>query len=244
MLAFCVLGVHGQAVEAGSTAEGDALDAAPLIAHLQSKMPNLRVKSVSESPVAGVFLVDLGDAGLVYATADGHYLFAGDLYATKDEFINLTENRRMSRRAQLLGGVPRGDMVVFSPVGETKDYVQVFTDVDCGYCRKLHLEVPALNAMGIEVRYLAYPRAGLGTPSYTKIASAWCAKNPEEALTAVKAGQVIPAVECENPIASQFDLGRKVGVSGTPAIITSSGLLLPGYMPAGELAKAIGLDAG
>ena len=132
-------------------------------------------------------------------------------------------------------------MIVFAPK-QSKAHVYVFTDVDCYYCQKLHQEVPALEALGIEVRYLAYPRAGIGSDSYQKIASAWCADDPQDSLTILKAGGDIPSNVCEdNPIAQQFALGSDLGVKGTPALITEAGVLLPGYMPADKLARALGL---
>ena len=132
-------------------------------------------------------------------------------------------------------------MIVFGPE-EAKAFVYVFTDVDCYYCQKLHQEVPALKELGVEIRYLAYPRAGVGSPSYRKIASAWCAEDPNISLTALKAGEQIPDNVCENnPVAEQYMLGGQLGVSGTPALVTESGKLLPGYMPADKLANALGL---
>ncbi|MFT5670969.1 MAG: thiol:disulfide interchange protein DsbC, partial [Glaciecola sp.] len=116
-------------------------------------------------------------------------------------------------------------------------------DVDCGYCRKLHEEVPALNAKGIEVRYLAYPRAGIGSPSYNKIVSAWCAVDQQNALTKLKQLEPIPTNICAgNPVAAQFALGGKMGVRGTPALVLDSGRLLPGYMPADRLAAELGVN--
>ena len=95
--------------------------------------------------------------------------------------------------------------------------------------------------MGIEVRYLAYPRAGIGSRSYQKIVSAWCSDDPNGAITRLKAGEEIPDSTCTNPVAGQFELGGQVGVSGTPAIVLEDGRLLPGYMPAEDLAKTIGI---
>ena len=108
--------------------------------------------------------------------------------------------------------------------------------------KRLQGMVAEINALGIEVRYLAYPRAGLNSPTYLKIQSAWCADDPNVAITALKSGQTIEDVSCDNPIADQYALGNQVGVQGTPAIITSDGRLLPGYMPAAALAEAIGLN--
>ena len=155
--------------------------------------------------------------------------------------MNLAEAKRETVRKDLMAAVDSKDAWVFKPAGKTKAVVSVFTDVDCGYCRKLHAEVPRLNELGVEVRYLAYPRAGIGSASYNTIVSAWCADDRGTALTDAKAGKTIAAKTCVNPVAEQFQLGQEVGVTGTPAIVTDSGKLLPGYMPADVLAQTLGL---
>lgn len=213
-----------------------------LIGELRKAMPDLPIEGVSTTPLANFYAIDLPGGQSLYGSADGKYLFSGDMYLLGDTIVNLAESRRVVKRQKLMDEIPLADMVVFSPAGETRDYISVFTDVDCGYCRKLHQEMADINALGIEVRYLGYPRAGLGTPTYAKIVSAWCAKNPNQAMTALKSGLEIPMAECDNPIAEHYDLGQQVGVTGTPAIITSDGRLLPGYMPAANLAEALGLQ--
>jgi thiol:disulfide interchange protein DsbC len=217
-------------------------DSAKLIAKLKELRPDLPIEDVYPIEVPGMFGIDLPGGGTLYGTADGKYLFSGDLYALRDDLVNVAEGRRAVRRKKLMDAEPIEDMVVFSPVGEVKDYVNVFTDVDCGYCRKLHQEIADYNAAGIEVRYLAYPRNGLGTETYTKIVTAWCSGNRQAALTALKAGEALAAVDCEDhPVAHHYELGQQVGVSGTPAIVTSNGRMLPGYLPAGRLADELGL---
>jgi thiol:disulfide interchange protein DsbC len=132
---------------------------------------------------------------------------------------------------------------VFPAEGERRAFVSVFTDVDCFYCQKLHQEVPELNRRGVEVRYLAYPRAGVGSDSYRKIASAWCASDKLTAMTRLKNRETIPDNVCPgNPVADQFLLGQKVGVTGTPALVLESGQLLPGFMPADALVQRLGIN--
>ena len=213
-----------------------------LVSELRRTMPNLPIEGVAATPLQGFYVVDLPGGQTLYGSADGKFLFSGDMYQLGDNIVNLAESRRVVKRQQLMNSVPVEDMVVFSPAGKTKDYISVFTDVDCGYCRKLHQEMADINALGIEVRYLGYPRAGLGTPTHAKIVSAWCAKNPNEAITALKSGVDIPMAECDNPVGEHYELGQKVGVTGTPAIVTSDGRLLPGYMPATTLAQALGIE--
>jgi thiol:disulfide interchange protein DsbC len=126
-------------------------------------------------------------------------------------------------------------MVVYEAVGERKATLTVFTDVDCPYCRKLHAEVEALNDMGIAVRYLAFPRTGLNTETHIKMISTWCAPDRLAMMTSAKRGGDVPKADCENPVASQYQLGREVGVTGTPALVLEDGTILPGYVPAATL---------
>ena len=119
----------------------------------------------------------------------------------------------------------------------------MFTDVSCGYCRKLHREIDELNNLGIEVRYLAYPRNGMESEGARQLETAWCSDNRQEALTKLKSGVTVPSISCNRElIAEQFELGGKMGVRGTPAILTSDGRLIPGYQPAASLAKVLGLN--
>ena len=111
----------------------------------------------------------------------------------------------------------------------------VFTDVDCGYCRKFHNEIDQYNNLGISIKYLAFPRAGIDSESYTKMVSAWCSDQADLSITLLKDNKSIPSNSCENSVAEQFELGRTLGITGTPALITQSGKLLPGYVPAQEL---------
>jgi thiol:disulfide interchange protein DsbC len=129
-------------------------------------------------------------------------------------------------------------MVIFAP--EEYDHtITVFTDIDCGYCRKLHNEIDAFMAEGIRVRYLFYPRAGLGSPSYQKAVSVWCADDRKQALTDAKAGEPLPEKSCENPVADHMALGEAMGVTGTPAILLENGQLVPGYVPAKRMAAIL-----
>lgn len=200
--------------------------------------PDLAIATIAETPVEGLYEVTFSKGPKVYATADGRHFFLGDLYEVgAGGFVNLAEQEREADRAALMDKVKRKDMIIFSPDGKPKGAVYVFTDVDCGFCQKLHREVPELNGLGIEVRYLAYPRAGVGSVTYNKMVSAWCAKDSQRALTALKNRESIAAKSCpDNPVTAQYQLGAQVGVTGTPAIVTTDGRLIPGYMPAERLA--------
>ncbi len=118
----------------------------------------------------------------------------------------------------------------------------VFTDITCPYCQRLHRDMDVLNGFGIKVRYLAYPRAGLASQAYNDMVSVWCADNPQKAMTDAKAGLPVTPKSCDNPVAEHFNMGRVMGISGTPTIILGSGDVVPGYAPPQELVRM--LEAG
>lgn len=203
------------------------------------------VVSVTETPLEGIFEVRLESGEIFYSNAEGEYLIVGDLYAKRDEgLVNLTQQARNAERIERLATVPEEARVIFRGEEEPRAVIQVFTDVTCPYCRKFHAEVPELNAMGIEVQYLAFPRSGLGSKGARLLEQVWCAENPSVAMTVAKRGEPLEsAADCDNPVAEQYHLGRELGVRGTPAIILPDGRLVPGYVPAERLARLLGLES-
>lgn len=202
----------------------------------------VEILDVKPSEAPGLLLVTVA-GGTLYATEDGRFFLAGDLYQVeKTGFTNLTERQRNVERQAQLAQQALENMIIFSPEGETRDYITVFTDVDCGYCQKLHREVGALNDMGVEVRYLAFPRGGMQSPGADKLMTAWCAKNPQETLSKLKNGLSLPTNRCDAPISEQYDLGVALGVRGTPAIFTSDGTMIPGYRPAKDIVQLLGIQ--
>ena len=211
-------------------------------ATLSKLQPDLPIEAIAESPMTGLFQVHLKGGRLLYASADGQFLLQGNLYQFKDgSAVNLTEKAESKGIAKLINEVPLSEMVVFAPKNP-KTHITVFTDTDCGYCQKLHSEVPELNRLGIEVRYVAFPRQGEGSHGYKGLASVWCAKDRQDAMNKAKARQELPPGTCENPVMKQYALGQSIGVNGTPAIVLANGQLIPGYQPAPQLAK-VALEA-
>jgi thiol:disulfide interchange protein DsbC len=204
----------------------------------------LGVESVEPSEVPGLYRVQLEQGPVVYATGDGSHFIAGDLYSVRPEgLVNLAEERRSGERRERLDAVAMKDMIVFPAQGQTRAAIEVFTDVSCFYCQKLHQEVPELNRRGIEVRYLAYPRQGIGSAGFRQLATAWCAKNPQDTLTRLKNRENLDDNVCPgNPVASQYELGQQLGVRGTPAIVMPDGEMVPGYRSAADLSAALGLS--
>jgi thiol:disulfide interchange protein DsbC len=199
---------------------------------LKSMMPKVAITAIKPAPVKGLYEVEMG-SNIVYISEDARFVVVGDIRDI-DQNRNLTEERRGQARLSALKSVKPEQVVEFAPA-KTKHLMYVFTDIDCGYCRKFHQEVGALNEAGIAVRYLAFPRAGIDSDSYKKAVSVWCAKDSKTALTDAKSGKDIPPATCENPVKQQYELGQALGVKGTPTIILDSGQEIGGYVPANQL---------
>jgi thiol:disulfide interchange protein DsbC len=194
------------------------------------------IEGIEQSPVAGLYQVELTGGRLLYATPDGQQLIQGAIFDVSGERPrNLTAEAEARGVARTLDAIPAEELITFAPA-EPKTHVTIFTDVDCGYCRKLHLEMEELNALGIEVRYAAFPRSGMQTPTATTMQSIWCAKDRQAAMTRAKEGKSVPAATCDNPLERHYELGQQIGVQGTPAIFLANGRLIPGYQPAAQLA--------
>lgn len=214
-----------------------------IMKQLQKIDQRIPVVSIHAAQLNGMYEIELGSGEILYSDAKGEYFLLGQLYQLSDDkgFVNLTEDKMNDQRQAQLSIIPDKEKVIFEAEGTQKSSVYVFTDVDCPYCRKLHQEVPKLQAMGIRVEYLAFPRQGPGSPAYKKMSNIWCAADKAQAMTLSKQGKALEQIDCENPVLAQYELGQKIGVTGTPAIITQEGRLIPGYMPAEQLAAALGI---
>ncbi len=199
----------------------------------------LTALEIKPSPVPG--LQEVMVEGIIFYISDsGQFLVrGGEILDLKNDGRNLTEVRLGGIRKAELDKLGADGLISFPAKGEEKYVLTIFTDVDCPYCNKAHQEVPALNEGGVTVRYAAFPRAGVGSPTYNKMVSVWCAKDKQQTLTDAKAGKEIASANCENPVAAQYEAGKRMGVTGTPALVLPSGELQPGYMPAARLLRLL-----
>jgi thiol:disulfide interchange protein DsbC len=222
----------------GKPSSNDTVLNVELLKEKFSKNLGMKVDKIEATPIPGIALV-VTEQGIFYASYNGDFLIHGKVYSLGDTVINLTENSLAEVR---LKGIEtfKDDTIVYKAKNE-KYVVNVFTDITCGYCRKMHEQMDDYNARGITFRYLAYPRSGIKDQigNYSKgfkdLRSVWCNEDSALALTKAKSGSGIANRVCESPIEAQFNFGRKVGVSGTPAIILSNGTMIPGYQPPEQL---------
>jgi len=201
-------------------------------------IPNVPIKSIKPSRIAGLFEVRVG-AEVYYVTSDGRFLVNGDIIEMKSR-RNLTTLARRQVRLELINAVSEDKMIIYVP-RKTKRTVTVFTDVDCPYCRKFHKDVPTLVKGGVRIRYIVFPRNGLSTKTYNKSVAVWCSPDRKKALSLAKAGGKLKKKICANPIAEHFELAGRVGVQGTPTLVVDDGQILPGYVPPDRLFAILGI---
>lgn len=197
---------------------------------------------VFETPVPGLYEVVVGPQ-VFYMSEDGQYLVQGNIInlSTRE---NITEPRKAIARLGAVNAMGDEKMITYSPE-KPEHTITVFTDIDCGYCRKLHRELKDYTDQGIRIRYVMFPRSGVNTESYFKAVSVWCAKDRQEAMTTAKTGGELQSAKCSNPIDEHMELGEAIGLRGTPAILLENGELIPGYVPAKRLGQHLSnLKAG
>ncbi len=199
---------------------------------IRSMVPNVSSIAISETPIDGILQVQI-NGDIVYTSADGKYMFQGRIVNLETR-EDLTEVAKARLRKELMAKIDPTGQITFSPEDPVYE-LTVFTDIDCGYCRKLHAQVDEYNKQGIAIHYMAFPRAGIGSRSYEKAVSVWCAADQQSAMTQAKLGNQPDPEQCDNPVAEQYQLGVDLGVTGTPALLTSNGQLIPGYVPPGRL---------
>ncbi len=210
-----------------------------IISGLQKVDPDLVPDKISASEIPGLYEVIMG-AEVIYASEDGNYILQGELFELQEagKVLSITEETEKKQRSTILKTLTEDDYIEFA-ADEVKQTVYVFTDITCGYCRKLHNDVPELNANGISIRYLAYPRGGIESTGAFELTSVWCAEDRNKAMTEAKAGKAQNFNECDNPVAKEYKLGISFGVNGTPAMFLENGYRVPGYLPPARLLQMI-----
>jgi thiol:disulfide interchange protein DsbC len=229
-LAACAQGVSvpkaGQAAVTPTPVAGTD----PRVA-LAARIPGAKPEDLRATPIPGIFELTHG-TDISYVTADAGFVFAGDLYkvASSGDFPNLSESRRRELRLAMLSKVPESQMLIYG-APKSEHTITVFTDIDCPWCQRLHSQMADYNKLGIRVRYLFYPRSGPNTESWAKADAVWCAADRKEAFTRAKAGEQLQMKDCPgSPVGHDYQLGRDIGVTGTPGVVLASGELVPGYL--------------
>ena len=203
---------------------------------LAKLIPGAQPDSIGPSPVEGLYEVVYGTE-VFYITGDGRYVLQGDLMDMESR-VNLSEEKRSTARRRIMAAINPATAIVFRPQ-KTRYVVNVFTDIDCPYCRKMHKEIDEYLKRGIEIHYLAYPRTGVNTESYFKAVSVWCAKDRQAALTFAKSGGKVERKSCNNPVLDHMAKAGQIGITGTPTLVLPDGSVIAGYVPADQLIRIL-----
>lgn len=212
-------------------------DESSVVAGLSKVIPNITKDKVSKTPIVGLYQVLVG-ARVVYASEDGRYVVQGEMIDLVSR-ENMTDQALKVARKSELAKIDDKIMIIF-PAKNEKHKITIFSDIDCGYCRKLHAQISSYTDAGITVRYLFFPRSGPNTESYFKAVSVWCAKDRNKALTDAKLNDKVANKTCANPVDEHMRMAQVFGVAGTPAIIADDGTMVPGFVPANELVQHLG----
>ncbi len=208
-----------------------------LQSNLQKANINAKVTGVKATEVPNLFWVSFEGMPAVYATADGKYIFQGDVVRLGEkQLFNVGDTLQADANKKLFDQLKTEDLLIYKAKGKTKHVVYVFTDVSCPYCHKLHEQMDDINARGIEVRYIAWPRGEQHMPMMETI---WCSKDRRAAFDKAIAGEQIEPASCKNPVRSMYEMGLNIGVNGTPAIYNAEGKHIGAYMSASELESAL-----
>lgn len=225
------IAADSESPSAKATTSADTSDAA-IRRLIQAINPKSVVKAVHDSPLPG-FKTVIADGTVLYVTSDARYVMYGVLLDTKEQ-RNLTDAYLAEAHVDLLGTIPAQNKLTFTPK-DPKYTITVFTDVTCGYCKKLHSEIQSYLDAGIRVDYVPWAREGQTSATAQHMRDVWCAKNPQQAFTDA-IGDKLPeqskpckAAEGLDVIA---DLGEKLQIEGTPAVYDAHGNKLGGYLDA------------
>lgn len=224
-----------EGTDADIVQSADPLDA--IEARVAELLPGVSLTSIAETPLNGLYEVVV-EGQIYYIDETADYLIDGSLIELSTR-TNVTEGRLGGIQSALIEEMGEENMLIYEPEEPSERSITVFTDISCGFCRRLHEDIDKLLDGGVRVRYLLFPRAGLESQGHKDLESVWCAEDPLAAMTAAKAGATIEPATCENPIESHMALAERVGLRGTPLIYLDTGERVPGYREPGELAAMV-----
>ncbi len=218
------------------TLESDATVVKAIEDNLKASGIEQKILSAVPTSMDNIYWVNAEGAPAFYSDKEGRHIILGQILEVgQPQPIEISSELTAKAAKEKLATVPKDEMIIYPAKGETKAVIYSFTDADCPYCTKMHSEMDQLNAEGIEVRYLAWPRSQSSVP---KMEAIWCSDDPKSAMDKAKKGEPLPTPKCDSPVQSHIELGLSLGVSGTPAVFTESGVQIGGYLPAKEMAAA------
>ena len=215
-------------------------DISVVVNKLKPFFPEIKAENISPSQLDGYYEVIITDPfiDVMYISTDGKYVIQGAV-TDLELMTNISTNRINSIKLNILESINDSDKIVFK-AKEEKYVINVFTDVDCPYCAKLHANMRQMNDLGITVKYLASPLEQLHPNAQSAMEKIWCAEDRELAMHNYKSKRYLPdSPDCINPVSDQLAISKQLGVNGTPSIFFENGTNLPGYLPPNDILNRI-----
>ncbi len=227
VLAAAVLALAGTLAQA---------DDALIRKNLGERLPDLpAIDEINPTAIPGVFEVRLGTE-IIYTDDKGNYVLQGHLIDTKTR-SNLTQARINKLTAIDFASLPLKDAIVWK-AGNGERKLVVFSDPNCGYCKRLERDVQKLK--NVTVYTFLYPI--LGADSTDKARNIWCAKEPTSTWLGWMLDAKAPPKSmgaCETPIERNVAMGQRFRVNGTPALVFVDGTRVPGALSASEIEQQL-----
>lgn len=194
---------------------------------LKDLYPATRIERVQTSEIPALYEVTMGKNS-AYTDATGRYFVFGHLFDMNTQ-RDLTAERMEKQQRIDFSQLPLGDAIK-TVRGKGERVLAVFSDPDCPYCKRLEAELDKLDNVTLYI--FPYPLEGLHPEAVDKAVAVWCAPDRVRAWAdLMKTGKVPAKRNCENPIQRNIQLAQRLGINGTPTMLSADGRMLPGAVP-------------
>jgi len=215
------------------TANAACTSCAQVKKHVQAIIPGTPVGDVHKSDMKGVFEVMMGKT-IAYTNHTGKLLIIGHMYDPAHN-RDITAERLADINRIAWKDLPLKDAIVHGPRHGLK--LAIFTDPECPYCR--HLEEMLQHMKGIRTYTFLFPLESIHPQARSMAESIWCSRNRHKAMLDVMInGKTLKHRTCSTPIDRNIQLGRKIGINGTPGLVSGSGRILAGAPQSPEALRA------
>ncbi len=210
-------------------------DEASLKKSLKAYFPNEKIEILKKTPFLELYEVVVGDQ-LFYVDEKVNYFFTGYIFDLKTE-KNITEERLreiMNARRVDIYSLPL-ELAIKEVKGNGKRKLIIFSDPNCGYCKRLEKEL--VNVTDVTIYTLLYP---ILNGSKEVANTIWCSDDRLKAWNNFMLKAIKPTgTNCKTPIDTFLQIGKKHGFNSTPTMIFADGTVVSGMMSAGIIEKKL-----
>ena len=202
-------------------------------AEIQKKLgSNAKVKSVAPAPVSGLYEVLVGN-DIFYTDATGKYLIQG-------EIIELATGKNITEQRQAdLNRIKWNELTPSNAIknvrGNGSRQLAVFSDPNCGYCKRLEKSLQQLD----NVTIYTYLIPILSSDSAVKSKQIWCSSDPYKSYIDWMVNGILPngKGECNAPLDKNLAFAKAYGITGTPTLFFTDGSRFPGAVQITDIEK-------